>query len=135
MKSHERCGVTGALKNHLGSIPNAGRFHANFCAAIADLNTLAPIKDKTRICVCDALYSLYDGGPEFRPGYRWDYHGIIASVDPVALDVVLDDIIKAKRLEKGLSPRHNSILHITRAAELGLGDADLANINRISLEI
>jgi len=135
MKSHNRCSSTGALKNHLGSIPNAGAFHDNFCAAIADLNTLGPIKDKTRLCIADALYSFYDAGPEFQPRTRFDYFGVLAATDPVAIDAVMDDIIKAKRIEKGLSPNNNSPLHIARAAELGLGQADLKNINRVEMEI
>ena len=136
MKSHVRCSVTGALKNHLGTVPNANAFHADFCAAIADLNALAPIKDKTRICICDALYGIFDRGPEFRGDHcRWDYHGIIASVDPVAMDAVLDDIIRAKRIEKGLKPRHNDPKHITRAADLGLGEATLANIQRVEMDV
>ena len=135
MKSHVRCAITGALKNHLGTVPNAGAFHKECCAAIADLNALGPIKDKTRICIADALYSVYHSGPQFRADSRWDYHGVVASVDPVALDATLDDIVRAKRIEKGLEPRNNSNLHITRAAELGLGQATLANIHRIELMI
>ena len=135
MKSHVRCSSTGALKNHLGTVPNAGAFHSDCCAAIANLNALAPIEEKTRICIADALYGLYHAGPAFRPQYRWDYHGIIASADPVALDATLDDIIKAKRIEKGMPPHNNDPKHIARAAELGLGEADLAKINRVSLEI
>ena len=135
MKSHNRCSITGALKNHLGSIPNAGNFHDNCCAAIADLCALAPIKDKTRICIADALYSFYDAGPEFQPRTRFAYFGVLAATDPVALDATMDDLIKAKRLEKGLSPNNNSPIHIARAAELGLGQADLKNINRVEAEI
>ncbi len=135
MKSHNRCSITGALKNHLGSIPNAGNFHDNYCAAIADLCALAPIKDKTRICIADALYSFYDAGPEFQPRTRWDYYGVLAAADPVAIDAVMDDIIKAKRLEKGLSPNNNKPIHIARAAELGLGQADLKSINRLEVEV
>ncbi|HUT23534.1 MAG TPA: DUF362 domain-containing protein [Sumerlaeia bacterium] len=135
LKTHEICGVTGALKNHLGTVPNAGEFHGNGCLAVADLNTLGPIKDKTRICIADGLYGLYHGGPGFKPQYRWDYHGIIASVDPVALDATLEDILKEKRLEQGMSPRHQPTTHIARAAELGVGVADLTKINRVALEI
>jgi uncharacterized protein (DUF362 family) len=135
MKSHVRCSMTGALKNHLGSVPNAGAFHNDCCAAIADLNTLPDIKKKTRICICDALYSLFDRGPAFRAECRWDYYGVLASVDPVALDVVQDDIIRAKRVEKGLKPHHNSNAYLARAAELGLGEADLANIQRAETRV
>ena len=135
MKSHVRCGVTGALKNHLGSVPNAGAFHKNFCAAIADLNALGPIKDKTRICIADALYALYDRGPNFSGRYRWDYHGVLASADPVAIDATMADIVLAKRREKGKDKLIADPLHIARAAELGLGTADLAKIKRVSVEI
>ncbi|HUT34450.1 MAG TPA: DUF362 domain-containing protein [Planctomycetota bacterium] len=135
MKSHHRCSSTGALKNHLGSIPNAGSFHADCCAAIANLNTLGPIKEKTRLCIADALYSLYDGGPGFQPRSRFDYFGVLAATDPVAIDAVMDDILRAKREEKGLSPHNNKPIHIARAAELGLGQADLKNINRVDVEV
>ncbi len=135
MKSHVRCSSTGALKNHLGSVHNAGSFHDNCCAAIADLNALAPIKEKTRICIADALYSFYDAGPEFRPRTRFDYFGVLAATDPVAIDAVMDDIIRAKREEKGLSPHNNKPIHIARAAELGLGQADLKSITRTEIEV
>jgi len=135
MKTHVLAGVSGALKNHLGTIPNANNFHRDGLACIADLNALEPIKAKTRLCICDALYGLFDKGPQFNPACRWDYHGVIASVDPVAMDAVLADIIKAKRVEKGLAPYHSKIVHIERAAELGLGIADLTKINRLEAEI
>ena len=140
MKTHTLAGVSGALKNHLGTIPNASTLHTDdkngkSCLYVADLNALEPIKAKTRICICDALYGLYHGGPRFNARYRWDYFGIIASVDPVALDTTLADIIKAKRVEKGRSPYHKPIRHIARAAELGLGCGDLAKIKRLEVEV
>jgi uncharacterized protein (DUF362 family) len=135
MKTHVQAGVTGALKNHLGTVPNASAFHRDSCQFIADINAQEPIKAKTRICICDALYALFHNGPQYHPGCRWDYCGILASVDPVAMDAVLADIIKAKRVEKGLAPYHNKLAHVERAAELGLGVADLAKINRLEAEI
>jgi len=141
MKTHVLAGVSGALKNHLGTVPNAWELHPDdkggkSCLYAADLNALEPIKAKTRICICDALYALYDGGPDYKAGrFRWDYCGIVASADPVALDVTLADLIKAKRVEKGLAPYHAAIRHIERAIELGLGCGDLAKIQRVELEI
>lgn len=141
MKTHVLACVTGAMKNHLGTIPNAKDFHQDGCRFIGDLNHLGPIKDKTRLCICDALYGLYDGGPSFKPKFRWDYHGIVASADPVALDAILADILKAKRKEKGLSDYHSrgknvtEVPHIARAAELNLGCADLKSIARIEKSI
>jgi uncharacterized protein (DUF362 family) len=140
IKTHSLAGISGALKNHLGTIPNASTLHTDdkqgkSCLFVADLNALEPIKAKTRICICDALYGLYHGGPRFNARFRWDLHSIIASLDPVALDTTLADIIKAKRVEKGMSPYQKPIRHITRAAELGLGQGDLAKINRLEIEI
>jgi uncharacterized protein (DUF362 family) len=135
MKTHGLAGITGALKNHLGTVPNARDFHRDTCRFVGDLNALAPIKAKTRLCICDALYGLYHGGPAFRPKYRWDYHGIVASADPVALDAILADIIRAKREAEGLSPYHKTPVHLARAAELGLGVADLKAIKRVELDV
>ena len=135
LKSHVRCSITGALKNHLGTVPNAGGFHNDCCAAIADLNTLAPIKEKTRLCIADAFYAQYDGGPTYSAGARWDFCGVLASTDPVALDATFDDIIMARRVEKGIKPRHNEPTHILRAAELGLGEANIKNIKRLEIEV
>ena len=58
-----------------------------------------------------------------------------ASADPVALDATLADIIKAKRLEQGMSPYQKPLHHIERAAELGLGTADLKSIRRVELDV
>jgi uncharacterized protein (DUF362 family) len=134
MKTHYLTGVTGALKNHAGSIPNPRDFHRDNCRGLADLNALEPIKARTRICICDALYGLYHGGPPYSPRFRWDYQGIVASADPVALDATLADI-KAKRIKEGMSPYHERISHIERAAELGLGVADLRAISRTEVEL
>jgi len=135
MKTHVLAGISGALKNHLGTIPNARDFHRDTCKFIGDLNALAPIKAKTRLCICDALYGLYNGGPGYKPRFRWNYHGIVAATDPVALDATLADIIKAKRLEKGMSPYQKPTLHIARAAELGLGTDDLKAIRRVEMDV
>lgn len=135
MKTHHLAGVTGALKNHLGTVSGPREFHKDGCRYIADLNALAPIRTKTRICICDALYGLWHGGPAYVPRYRWDYHGVIASTDPVALDATLADILKAKRLKEGMSPYHKRPVHIERAAALGLGVADLKSISRVETGI
>jgi len=135
MKTHVLAGITGALKNHLGTVPNAKDFHRDTCLYAADISALPPVKSKTRICICDALYGLYHGGPSFKPRFRWDYYGIVAATDPVAFDATLADIIKAKRLEEGMSPYHKDPVHIARAAELGLGTADLKAIKRVEKTI
>ncbi len=140
MKTHVVAGITGAMKNHLGTVNNAGHFHKdekkqNTCRFVADISALEPIKGKTRICIGDALNAQYHRGPQFSPRHRWDYCGIVASTDFVAFDTVLADIIKAKRVEEGLEPYVKPLRHLERAVELGLGCGDLKKINRIETEV
>jgi uncharacterized protein (DUF362 family) len=135
LKTHGIAGMSGALKNHLGSVPNPSSFHKDNCRYVADISALEPIKSKTRICICDALYGSFDRGPRYSPRHRWDYYGIVASADPVAMDTVLGDIIRAKRVEEGLSPFLKPHVHVERAAELGLGCGDLAKINRVEMDV
>ena len=61
--------------------------------------------------------------------------GIIASTDPVALDATFEEIVRLERIRRGLRPRHNDPKHILRAAELGLGQADLKRVRRLELEV
>jgi uncharacterized protein (DUF362 family) len=135
LKSHRLAGMSGALKNHLGSVPNPRDFHRDGCRYVGDINALPPIKDKTRICICDALAGNYDRGPQYSPRHRWDYCGIIACTDSVALDTILGDVIRAKRVEAGMSPFLRPHLHVERAAELGLGCADLKKIQKVEQSI
>jgi len=135
LKSHRTAGMSGAMKNHLGSIPNPRDFHGDSCRHVADISALAPIKAKTRICICDALTGNYDKGPQYNPRATWDYYGVIAGTDPVAFDAVLGDIVRARRVEAGMTPYLKPYLHIERAAELGLGCADLKQIQRIEQSI
>lgn len=138
MKTHCLAGVSGAMKNHLGSVKSARMFHSDekdkpTCLYVADLNALEAIRKKTRLCICDALYGQYSEGPSFSRPHRWDFYGIIASTDMVALDTVLADIIKAKRLEKGMSPQFKPLRHLERAVAMGLGQGDLSKIQRMDM--
>jgi hypothetical protein len=45
----------------------------------------------------DALRPLCDKGPQPDPRYLWDYKGLIAGTDPVAVEAVCLKIITAKR--------------------------------------
>ncbi|MFP4058649.1 MAG: DUF362 domain-containing protein [Candidatus Brocadiia bacterium] len=141
LKTHQLAGISAALKNHLGTVPNAWNLHKGdeknpkSCLYVADLNALDPIRKKTRICICEGLYALYHGGPRYSPPHRWDYGGVLAATDPVALDTTAAEIIKAKRREKGMSEYHKPIVHVTRAAELGLGCGDPEKIKRVEREV
>jgi len=135
LKTHVRCGTTGALKNHLGTIDNASAYHSDFRNLCA-LSALPAIRDKTRLCLCDGLYGQYDKGPEHDPRTKWDYCGVIASTDPIALDSTLADILRAKRKEKGLSPDSvKEIAYIAHGETIGLGFANPNKMKRVEVEV
>ena len=103
LKNHSMAGVTLALKNMYGVNNNPDRLHPNNCCpGVADLNMLAPIRNKFRLVVADAMTGCFEGGPMFKPQYAWRYNGIIVATDPVAIDQTAWDIIEHKRAERGM---------------------------------
>ena len=55
--------------------------------------------DCCRTTGVDALRPLCDKGPQPDPRYLWDYKGLIAGRDPVAVDAVCLRIVMEKRRE------------------------------------
>jgi len=130
LRHHGVAGVTVSMKNHLGSIKNPRDLHRDNCLYIADLNALDPIRKKTRLIIADGILAQYDRGPSYRPQFAWEYAGLIAGTDTVAVDAVGAEEIKAERRRRGVQgPIRPGIRHIPRAAEVGLGVADLEKIN------
>jgi uncharacterized protein (DUF362 family) len=105
LKDHSIAGVTIALKNMFGAIHNPNKYHLNVGDPyVADLNVLSPIRQKTRLNICDALTAQYEGGPSYMPQWTWPYNGLIVSLDPVALDYVGWQILEEKRSQKNMKP-------------------------------
>jgi len=103
LKDHGIAGVTLALKNMFGAIHNPNKYHLNAGDPyVADVNMLAPIRQKLRLHICDATTAEYEGGPSYMPQWTWSYNGLLVSRDPVALDTVGWQIIERKRAEKGM---------------------------------
>lgn len=99
MKRHG-CGITGAMKNHFGSIPSPSCLHEKIGdrSYIADLCSTPSIKNKVRLNIADALFAnwhnnvwaprLWKTFPQESP------NSLLLGTDPVALDsVMLDHII------------------------------------------
>ena len=133
LKDHGIAGVTAAMKNHYGSFSNPRQHHANGCDPfIADLNSVAEIKDKTRLIVCDATRALCNGGPAYKPAFTWRYSGMLVATDPVALDTIGARIIDEKREEMGLPSLEEAgrpPRFLASAAARGLGVTDERNID------
>lgn len=128
LKDHDLSGVSVSMKNFFGAIHNPNRYHDNNCDPyIPDVNRHPYIKDKLRLVVCDALVAQCQGGPSFVPKWAWNYSGILASRDPVAVDSIGCAIIEERRKEGGLPPLSEvgrTPSYIETAAKKGLGEAD-----------
>ena len=129
-RHHVGAGVTIAMKNHLGSVENPSDLHGDNCSHVADLNALDPIRRKTRLIIVDAIRGQYNLGPMHVPWFVWEYAGLIVGTDPVAVDSVAAEEIKAQRHKKGIEgPIRPTIKHIHRAAKVGLGISDIKRID------
>jgi len=132
LKDHNLSGFTGTMKNHYGSFENPQDYHANTCDPyIADLNSIPLIKAKTRLLVYDAIRPLANGGPVNNAGFRWNYNGLLAGFDPVAVDYQGWQIIEARRKELGLPTLEEAgraPKYLDSAARRGVGTDDPENI-------
>ena len=139
LKDHGIVGVTMALKNMFGAIHNPNKYHTNAGDPyVADVNALAPIRQKVRLTICDALIAQYEGGPSYMPQWSWPFNGLLVASDPVALDTIGWQIIEAKRKEKGLmslqaAKRPPSYIATAADAQHRLGTNDARLIRRVEV--
>ncbi len=143
MKSHD-CGITGAMKNHFGSIPSPQNLHDGMGdkSYIADVCDAPSIRNKVRVNIVDALFANWHNNvwaprpwktfPEESP------NSLILGTDPVALDsVMLDHIIEEKNAQ-GINISKSSIPHdfLQYAMEVpGLGIHEHRPYNRIDYRV
>jgi uncharacterized protein (DUF362 family) len=89
-KAHGISGFSFAMKNHYGTLDRPEDFHQGVIGrAIADLNALPAIKDRTRLLIGDVLAAC-TMPRESDPYWRLDAlgHSILMGCDPVAFDIV-----------------------------------------------
>ena len=87
--------VTGAMKNHYGSLRNPSRHHGpEIGEQIAAVNMAAPIRTKQRLIVMDALYAMYTRGPD-RGRMKYGINKLLVARDPVAVDYVAFGMLDA----------------------------------------
>jgi hypothetical protein len=137
LKSHRLAGVTGALKNHYGSIDNPRDFHDDDCCnpGVAEINNIPVIREKHRLVVCNALMGLWEGGPRWNLANMWMEGSLIFGEDPVAVDTVMLNMIDEKRLQAGLQPVAPRAKHLQLCEAMGLGNNKKENINLIRIEV
>jgi len=139
LKDHSMSGLTFAMKNMYGVIERPQDLHGGGCnPGVADLNAFPIIRQKIKLTIGDAMTSVYEGGPGFRPEHLWQPNALIVGEDRVAIDQVAWGMIDRKRTEMGLKtleaagrpPRY-----IATAADSShaLGTNDLARIDVVEV--
>jgi uncharacterized protein (DUF362 family) len=123
LKSHDICGLTGALKNQLGflSVAEKRRLHwgGDVHSVIAELNEVV----KPGLHIVDAVQTLINTN-EVRHGGKPETLGyMLAGTDPLSLDALGLELL-AKVEPRLRHKRLNDILHLERAAELAVGDPE-----------
>jgi uncharacterized protein (DUF362 family) len=159
MKDHSASGVTGCLKNlAYGTFNNVARSHRppySFTNPLIGLMcTVEPLRSKAVLHIMDGMRQVWHGGPLTQVQDFIDQPGILlVATDPVALDTIELEALEKKRRERGAPSlwQHdaNSITtsndeffhdasknlffrqpgHIAAAGKLGLGVADLKQID------
>jgi uncharacterized protein (DUF362 family) len=139
LKDHSIAGMSSALKNMYGAIHNPNKYHDDNCdPACAHIYDLAPVHDTTRLTVIDAVRVQCDGGPGFVRTHMYPYGGLIISSDPVAADrVALEILTHLRKLNgrKRLEDAGRPVKYLATAAKLGLGEAELGQIDLKVLHI
>jgi uncharacterized protein (DUF362 family) len=103
LKDHSMSGVTFAMKNMYGVVERPQDLHAGGCnPGIADLNAFPVIQRKVKLTIGDAMTSVYEGGPGFKPEHLWQPNALIVGEDRVAIDQIAWGILDKKRTEVGL---------------------------------
>ena len=125
MKTHILTGITGAIKNYLGLLPGSLKRAVHRIApsgqamAQALVDILSGIKAKVPLALnfMDGIIAMEGAGPTHGQARQTGW--LLASTDPVALDVVAAAIM-------GFNPA--GVLTIVQAAKAGLGIADPSRI-------
>lgn len=131
LKAHWLTGIGTVLKNYITYSGNPSSYHDENNVKLGEIWNLPWVKGKTRLVLVDALRPLCDKGPQADPRYMWNYGGIIAGTDPVAVETIGLRIITRKREELRGEPWPLSPppLCVTAADELyGLGTSRIAEI-------
>ncbi|MBN2344936.1 MAG: DUF362 domain-containing protein [Candidatus Aminicenantes bacterium] len=128
LKAHWLTGIGTVIKNYILYSGAPRNYHHQDSVKLGEIWNLPQVKGKTRLVLVDALRPVCDKGPQFDPRYRWAYGGLIAGLDPVAVDAVGLKIIEAKRQElRGepwpLSPPPICVEAADKVYKLGNSDA------------
>lgn len=130
-------GMHGALANCLAAVPyvNRKRLRQN-PEQLPEAAAIATMRRATVMHIVHALqpgYSARDGGGRFE---TWSYNGVLASIDPVAVDVIGRQILLEKLAEEaeGAESPQLEVSYLVPAAEtyrLGVCDPEAIDVVQI----
>ncbi len=133
LKDHSIAGLSAGMKNMFGAVNNPNKYHGNNCDPYAaDVNNLAPIREKHRLTIIDAVRIQYDNGPGFDSRSIDYYNGLIISDDPVAADRIALEVLDNRRVRNGRKPLAEvgrEVKYLASAENTGLGIADITKID------
>jgi uncharacterized protein (DUF362 family) len=120
LKTHERAGISGAMKNIFGVIDNPSEYHDSIQTAIPALYALPPIRNSFRLAIIDALFASTVGTSLGRRDAT--PRRILVSPDPVAIDSYALDLINTLRVDTGRPPLDPGLTQwLDNAYQMGLG--------------
>ncbi|MEW6238646.1 MAG: DUF362 domain-containing protein [Candidatus Omnitrophota bacterium] len=97
LKAHWLTGIGTVMKLYIMYSGKPRDYHGENNAKLGEIWNLPDVKGKTKLMLVDALRPLCDKGPQPDPQYMWNYNGLIAGADPVAVETVCLKIISEKR--------------------------------------
>lgn len=97
LKAHWLTGIGTVFKNYITFNGSPSGYHDSNNAKLGEIWNMPHVKGKTKLVLVDALRPLCDKGPQPDPRYLWQYKGLIAGTDPVAVETVCLKVIMQKR--------------------------------------
>ncbi|HNS98109.1 MAG TPA: DUF362 domain-containing protein [Polyangiaceae bacterium] len=141
IKDHSLCGYTGTMKNMTHGVTlNPHDFHANLMdPQIPLVYAQDAIRSRVRLQITDGFKLIYNAGPLDRdPRARVPHEAVYVSTDPVAMDRIGWQIVDKWRVDRGLPTLEKAKrepTYIQRAADMGLGIADLNRIRMKEIDL
>jgi len=136
LKAHWLTGIGTVLKLYIMYSGAPRNYHDADNAKLGEIWNYPFVKGKTRLVLVDALHPLCDKGPQVDPRYKWAYKGLIAGIDPVAVETVCLRIINEKRKQmRGepwpLSPPPVCVEAADKVYGLGTSDWNRIRVNTL----
>jgi hypothetical protein len=92
------------MKNIYGVVDKPFVLHGINCnPGVADVNAIPAVREKVCFTIGDAISSVYDGGPGFRPERLWYPNALVLGEDRVALDHTAWQMIERQRAAAGVA--------------------------------